>query len=144
MLDGVTGDNGGRRYTLGADKPVRSLSKGGYEARDFVAELRERSVTPHGAQTLSGRRSVIDRRTTRHLGYAVSMRVRKRIVEVFGWVKFPTDGLAYARMAFSKAKSHTTTMTKPPSSPRHKRPFQQPARRPLVGSMPDFPACAVR
>ena len=55
-----------------------------------------------------------------------------------------TDGLTCARAAFSKAKSHTTTMTKPPSSPRHGKPFQQPARRPLVGSMPNSPACAIR
>jgi transposase len=69
----------GRRVTLGADK--------GYDAADFVAELRALNVTPHVAQNLSGRRSAIDRRTTRHAGYGVSQRVRKRIEEPFGWIK---------------------------------------------------------
>ena len=44
-------------------------------------------VTPHVAQNTKGRRSAIDGRTTRHAGYAVSLRVRKRIEEVFGWIK---------------------------------------------------------
>jgi hypothetical protein len=50
-------------------------------------ELRERRVTPHIAQNVSGRRSAIDRRTTRHPGYGASQRVRKRIEEAFGWIK---------------------------------------------------------
>jgi transposase len=65
--------------TLGADK--------GYDAADFVNELRSMRVTPHVAQNLSGRRSAIDGRTTRHAGYAVSLRIRKRIEETFGWIK---------------------------------------------------------
>jgi transposase len=65
--------------TLGADK--------GYDAQDFVNELRSMQVTPHVAQNTSGRRSAIDGRTTRHGGYAVSQRIRKRIEEAFGWVK---------------------------------------------------------
>jgi transposase len=65
--------------TLGADKA--------FDARDFVAELREVNVTPHLPQSTSGRRSAIDRRTTRHAGYAVSQRIRKRIEEAFGWAK---------------------------------------------------------
>ena len=69
----------GQRITLGADK--------GYDTRDFVAGMRRRNVTPHVAQNTKGRRSAIDRRTTRHRGYAVSVRVRKRIKEVFGWMK---------------------------------------------------------
>ena len=44
-------------------------------------------VTPHVAQNLSGRSSAIDARTTRHAGYAVSQRIRKRIEEAFGWMK---------------------------------------------------------
>jgi hypothetical protein len=44
-------------------------------------------VRPHVARNLSGRRSAIDRRTTRHPGYAASQRVRKRIEEAFGWIK---------------------------------------------------------
>ena len=65
--------------TLGADK--------GYDAEDFVNELRSMNVTPHVAQNTNGRRSAIDGRTTRHAGYAVSQRIRKRIEEAFGWIK---------------------------------------------------------
>ena len=68
-----------RAITLGADK--------GYDAEDFVNELRSMRVTPHLAQNTSGRRSAIDGRTTRHPGYAVSLRIRKRIEEAFGWIK---------------------------------------------------------
>jgi len=50
-------------------------------------ELRDKAVTPHVAQNTSGRRSAIDGRTTRHPGYAVSQRIRKRIEEAFGWAK---------------------------------------------------------
>ena len=76
---------GRRRMTLGADK--------GYDAQAFIAELRGRGVTPHIAaarqvsKTGMVRHSAIDGRTTRHLGYEVSQRKRKRIEEVFGWVK---------------------------------------------------------
>jgi transposase len=69
---------GRHRATLGADK--------GYDAADFVAAVRDLNVTPHLAQNTS-RRSAIDRRTTRHAGYALSQRVRKRIEEAFGWIK---------------------------------------------------------
>jgi hypothetical protein len=65
--------------TLGADKA--------YDAEDFVNELRAMKVTPHVAQNTSGRSSAIDGRTTRHCGYAVSQRIRKRIEEAFGWIK---------------------------------------------------------
>jgi transposase len=65
--------------TLGADKA--------YDAADFVEELRSLNVRPHVARNTNGRRSAIDRRTTRHPGYAASQRVRKRIEEVFGWIK---------------------------------------------------------
>ncbi len=68
-----------RAITLGADKA--------YDAQDFVNELRSMKVTPHVAQNISGRSSAIDRRTTRHGGYAVSQRIRKRIEEAFGWIK---------------------------------------------------------
>ena len=53
----------------------------------FVAELRAMNVTPHVAQNMTNRRSAIDGRTTRHPGYAVSQRIRKRIEEAFGWIK---------------------------------------------------------
>ena len=65
------------RITLGADK--------GYDTEDFVNELRSMNVTPHVAAKVTG--SAIDGRTTRHEGYAVSQRIRKRIEEVFGWGK---------------------------------------------------------
>ena len=59
----------------------------GYDTRDCVADLRARQVTPHVAQNTTGRRSAIDRRTTRHAGYALSQRLRKRVEEIFGWMK---------------------------------------------------------
>jgi IS5 family transposase len=72
-----------RPITLGADKA--------YDAEDFVNELRAMRVTPHVAQNQrdepGGRRSAIDRRTTRHDGYLVSQRIRKRLEEAFGWMK---------------------------------------------------------
>ena len=68
-----------RRITLAADK--------GYDAEDFVNELRSMRVTPHVAQNVSGRSSAIDGRTTRHDGYGISQRIRKRIEEGFGWIK---------------------------------------------------------
>jgi transposase len=64
--------------TLGADR--------GFDATDFVNELRTLNVRPHVAQNTT-RRSAIDGRTTRHPGYDVSQRVRKRIEEAFGWMK---------------------------------------------------------
>ena len=72
-----------------ADRP-RPITLGGdknYDAEDFVNELRSMRVTPHVAQNTSGRSSAIDGRTTRHPGYAVSQRIRKRIEEAFGWIK---------------------------------------------------------
>jgi hypothetical protein len=65
--------------TLGADKA--------YDARACVATIRQEHVTPHVAQNTSGRRSAIDDRTTRHPGYAISQRARKRVEEIFGWLK---------------------------------------------------------
>jgi transposase len=65
------------RITLGADK--------GYDAEDFVNELRSMNVTPHVAAKKTG--SAVDRRTIRHAGYALSQRIRKRIEEAFGWGK---------------------------------------------------------
>ena len=66
-----------RRLTLGADK--------GYDSADFVAELRQACVTPHVAR--KARHSAIDSRTTRHAGYALSQKRRKKIEEPFGWAK---------------------------------------------------------
>ena len=70
---------GNRRVTLGGDK--------NYDVRDHVDSLRNLNITPHVAQNDTNRKSAIDRRTTRHPGYAVSMRKRKRVEEIFGWLK---------------------------------------------------------
>jgi len=67
---------GTRRASLGADR--------GYDQAEVVEELRGIQVTPHIAQK---KHSALDRRTTRHPGYAISQRVRKRVEEVFGWMK---------------------------------------------------------
>jgi transposase len=77
MLEQVPG---GQRVTVGGDK--------GYDTRDFVAECRNMNVTPHVAQnTKRSGGSAIDGRTTRHGGYEVSQKKRKRIEECFGWLK---------------------------------------------------------
>jgi hypothetical protein len=68
--------SGSRRVTLGADK--------GYDSREFVRELRDHQTTPHIARKPT---SLIDDRTTRHPGYAISQRKRKRVEEIFGWLK---------------------------------------------------------
>ena len=66
-----------RRLTVGADK--------GYDSADFVKDMRQACVTPHVAQ--KARHSAIDGRTTRHAGYALSQKSRKKIEEPFGWAK---------------------------------------------------------
>ncbi len=76
MIEARTG--GQRRVMLGGDK--------GYDVREFVGDLRELQVTPHLAQNNRNRRSAIDGRTTRHAGYEVSQKKRKRVEEVFGWL----------------------------------------------------------
>lgn len=73
MLDGVRRS---RRVTVGADK--------GYDTADFVKRCRTMKVTPHVARRPT---SKVDGRTTRHSGYQVSQRIRKRVEEIFGWVK---------------------------------------------------------
>lgn len=78
MLAIHVGDN--PKATAGADK--------GYDTKEFVAKLRELGITPHVAQNItSNRGSAIDGRTTRHWGYAASQKIRKRIEEIFGWMK---------------------------------------------------------
>jgi transposase len=77
MLEQIPGEN---RVTVGADKA--------YDTKDFVAECRNMNVTPQVAQnTKRAGGSAIDERTTRHAGYAISQRKRKRIEESFGWLK---------------------------------------------------------
>lgn len=63
--------------TIGADKA--------YDTREFVEDLRELGCTPHVAAKV--KYSNVDRRTTRHVGYGISQRVRKRVEEIFGWAK---------------------------------------------------------
>ena len=61
----------GKRVTLGGDK--------NYDTQEFVGELRRMNITPHVAQNTTNRRSAVDERTTRHAGYEVSQRKRKRV-----------------------------------------------------------------
>ncbi|MFO1040109.1 MAG: IS5 family transposase [Geminicoccaceae bacterium] len=70
---------GRHRITVAGDK--------NFDTQGFVTALRDLNATPHVAQNTSNRRSAIDGRTTRHLGYAASQRARKRIEEGFGWIK---------------------------------------------------------
>jgi transposase len=74
MVENVPGKH---RITLGADK--------GYDSADFVERMRFLNATAHVAQ--NGRGSAIDGRTTRHEGYNVSLKIRKRVEEIFGWMK---------------------------------------------------------
>jgi IS5 family transposase len=74
MLDTL---GGSKRVTVGADKA--------YDVAEFVEDLREIRVTPHVAQKRKG--SSLDGRTVRHEGYQISQRFRKRVEEVFGWMK---------------------------------------------------------
>ncbi len=78
-LDMLEDLGGNRRITLGGDK--------NYDVHDFVDTLRSLNVTPHVAQNDTNRKSAIDGRTTHHPGYAVSMNKRKRVEEIFGWLK---------------------------------------------------------
>jgi len=78
-LDMLEDLGGNRRITLGGDK--------NYDVHDFVETLRSLNVTPHVAQNDTNRKSAIDGRTTRHPGYKVSMNKRKRVEEIFGWLK---------------------------------------------------------
>ena len=75
LLEGVR-ERGYRPRTLGADR--------GYDIQDCVNDMRVRRVTPHVAQK---KHSAIDGHTTRHAGYGVSLRIRKRVEEVFSWMK---------------------------------------------------------
>jgi len=76
MVEAIPGRH---RITVGADKA--------YDTADFVAQMRDLGAAPHVAQNTSNRHSAIDGRTTRHPGYQVSLRIRKRIEEIFGWTK---------------------------------------------------------
>ena len=75
-LDMLEGVHKSRRVTVGADK--------GYDTQDFVIRCRGMKITPHVARRQT---SKVDGRTTRHGGYHISQRIRKRVEEIFGWVK---------------------------------------------------------
>ena len=75
MLDDAR-QRGFRPRTLGGDR--------GYDTRQCVKDMRDRGVTPHVAQRTH---SAVDGRTTRHPGYGVSQKIRKRVEEIFGWMK---------------------------------------------------------
>jgi transposase len=76
MIEKIQGD---QPITIGADKA--------YDTKDFVKETRNMNATPQVAQNNKGRKSAIDGRTTRHPGYAISQQKRKRVEEIFGWMK---------------------------------------------------------
>ena len=76
MIEKIPGD---QPVTIGADKA--------YDTKDFVKETRNMNATPQVAQNDKGRKSAIDGRTTRHPGYAISQQKRKRVEEIFGWMK---------------------------------------------------------
>lgn len=73
MIESIPGDD---RVTIGADK--------GYDTKGFVADARALNATPHVAQK---KHSAVDGRTTRHEGYRISQQKRKRVEEIFGWMK---------------------------------------------------------
>lgn len=73
MLEKIPGS---RRITVGADK--------GYDTADFITECRGLNITPHVA---CRKWTKLDKRTTRHAGYQLSQKVRKRVEEIFGWIK---------------------------------------------------------
>jgi transposase len=75
----VSGIPGRHRITVGADKA--------YDSGEFVQSLRDLQAVAHVAQNRTSRSSAIDGRTTRHPGYAISQRLRKRVEEIFGWIK---------------------------------------------------------
>jgi hypothetical protein len=76
MLGELPGKN---HVTVGRDKA--------YDTKDFVKQLRALNATPHVAQNTNSRKSAIDEPTTRHPGYPMSQKKRKRVEEIFGWMK---------------------------------------------------------
>ncbi len=76
----MVGDLPGRhRIILGGDKA--------YDTREFVQSQHALNAVPHVVQNCTGRKSAIDARTTNHPGFAISQRLRKRVEEIFGWIK---------------------------------------------------------
>jgi IS5 family transposase len=77
MVEEIAGQH---RVTLGADR--------GYDSKEFVQEMRDHQVTPRLALKAT---TIIDARTTRHPGYAISQQKRKRVEKIFGWLKTVGD-----------------------------------------------------
>jgi hypothetical protein len=75
-LDMIEKIPGSRRITLGTDK--------NYDTREFITDCRDLNITPHVA---CRKWTILDKRTTRHEGYKMSQKVRKRVEEIFGWIK---------------------------------------------------------
>ena len=107
---GESNDQGG-----GAGRPGHPRADKAYDAAGHVANLRRLGVTPHVAQNTSGRRSAIDGRTTRHQGYAVSQRIRKRIEEPFGWIS-PPPASARENIAAATASAGCSPSKPPPTT----------------------------
>lgn len=78
-LDMLSELPGKKRITVGGDKA--------YDTKEFVKQTRNMNATPHVAQNTKNRKSAVDDRTTRHAGYGISQRKRKRVEEIFGWMK---------------------------------------------------------
>ncbi len=91
MLSGVKKKH--RRVTVGGDK--------GFDNAAFVAAARGMKVVPHVAQNTTNRESAIDGRTTCSPGYGISLRLRKRVEEIFGWMK-TTGGMRKTRYVGQK------------------------------------------
>jgi hypothetical protein len=85
----------------------------GYDTGDFVMELRELGAVPQVAQHTTGRRSAIDRRTTRHPGYRQSQQARHRIEEVFAWVKTIAGQSKTKHRGLDRVRWHFTSPPRP-------------------------------
>src|SRR3989440_4147477 len=135
MLHGLRRRHRKGRLTLGADK--------NYDTGDFVAGCRALEVTPHVAQNINPQRgSRVDGRTVTHLGYATSQRIRKRVEEIFGWLKV-VGGVASCVTSGSNATNSGPIWPPPPTTwsgsgtswPRRRKPSpeatsaDQPGRR---------------
>ena len=99
-LDLLTAAGVKRGATLGADK--------GYDTQDFVAALKQRGIKPHIARHTKGRCSAVDHRTARGKGYAMSLQIRKRIEQGFGWIKTIGGLRKLPLVALSKVRGWVT------------------------------------
>jgi transposase len=98
------------RHDLGSERRITVAADKAYDTSDFVADLRQMCVTPHVAQKAKG--SALDARTTRHAGYAVSVRRRKLVEEAFGWGK-TIAGMAKVKVRGLRCVRHAFTFAMP-------------------------------